>query len=247
MDTKTLAEPPQVGAVATIINKDESGQPIPVTVAAQATAAPGLVITPAFSNGKFTGSFTLTHSASGYAVITFADDIHVIQRIADQFATLPVDWTADRETVTKAVLANQDAYRGAGRAGLYPKPQEDPDGTPQSSEIAPYPRSESEATANALAKHLTRALQYRCRDTWELVRRDDKDGRRIYLTNAAALIAEWGLVVALRGIAKTDPEAADGIARQIWAGWEAGDTTHDDTWAWAREYGIPELPDEDEK
>lgn len=71
--------------------------------------------------------------------------------------------------------------------------------------------------------------------------RKDDDGRRIYVNNLGALIAGWALVSALRAFAKVDQRAADYAARQIWEGWDAGDSVHEQVGEWAREYGLPEV------
>ena len=108
-----------------------------------------------------------------------------------------------------------------------------------------YPESEEDATAEVIAKHVTRALQYACNETWGLLKCKDDDGRAIYMNHLAAKVANWALVYALREFAKVDRPAADWTARQVWAGWDAGDSIHEFTYEWAREYGLPEVKGED--
>lgn len=67
----------------------------------------------------------------------------------------------------------------------------------------------------------------------------------VYRHHAAAFAAEWALVLLLRSFAKHDQAAADYAARDIWNGWEAGDALHEWTYEWAREYGLPEVKNDE--
>lgn len=231
-------------ATATISIREKGEVSQSVTVMAQPTGTPGLVITPGVCDNGFSGYFILTHAPSGYAVGRHGDDIYTIQRIADALAELPIDWTADKDTVLAAINEHSEALSKAYTEGRYQQPQADPENDPKSSEIAPYPRTEAQATADALARHLTRSLQYKCRETWTLIKRRDHDGRQLYLYGTVAKVTEWALVTALRSLAKHDQQLADGIARDVWQGWEDGSTIDENVYEWASEYGIPPLPDE---
>jgi hypothetical protein len=144
-------------------------------------------------------------------------------------------------------VRRDDRGRAARRCQYPPAQPDDEDSPRPDDELAPYPRTDAQATADALARHITRSLQYRCKETWKLVGydREDKQAIDLYRHHAAALVAEWALVLLLRSFAKHDQAAADYVARDIWNGWEAGDATHEQTYEWAKEYGLPEVKDEE--
>jgi hypothetical protein len=244
--TEPLTPPTETPTTVVVLHRaTPESEPTLVTVMAETTSVPGLVINPTTSKEGFTGDYTLTHTASGYCLFPRGMDLWTIRDIATELATVGIDFTASKEAVIEAITANRKAYVAAVNAGRYPAPQSDPDDQPKNSEIAPYPRSDAQATADAISRHLTRCLQYRTRDTWALVGRDDPEGRRAFRDHAATMIAQWGLVTALREIAQIDPVVADGIARKIYNGWNDGSDTHEDPCAWAREYGLPPLPETD--
>jgi hypothetical protein len=214
-----------------------------ITMYAEATETPGLYVTPDLANGHFVGTFAITHGPSGLRIPVGwdGDDLDQVRAIADALGKTPVDWTADREAVAAQIAEHIDAITAARRDAKYPRVEAE-----DVRELGAYPLNEEQATADTIAKHLTSGLRYRTRDTWTLIDRDDKDGRAIYMNHAAALVAEWAIVYALREFAKVDQQVADSIARDIWNAWEDGGSVHELAWDWAREYGLPQLPDKDE-
>ncbi len=214
-----------------------------VAVVAEPTRTPGLVVTPMLRNGGLSGSWALTHAASGLAIPLGwdADDIDLARRTADALGATPVDWTGDVDSIRMQVAEHQEAVTAARRTAEYPPAVPDRDDAVPGEGPAPYPNTEAQATADAIARGLVRSVQHRCAEVWKLIKREDDDGRAIYFQNSAALVAEWGLASVLRAFAKADPQAADHAARQIWLAWEAGDTVHELTYDWAREYGLPEV------
>lgn len=232
-----------------VLRSQTTGEDRLVVVLAEPTKVPGLVVTPEVAGDRMTGSFMVTHAASGRRLpITWwpGADIEQARRAADALAGIPVDWTADRESVAKQCAGHMEAIREAIHDAEYAPPAADGPDAPMGEGPAPYPRTEAQATAEALARHITLQMQYRTRDSWELIRRDDPDGRRIYREHACALVAEWALVSVLRELARVDPMAADHAARTVWLGWESGDTPHEETYDWAREYGLPQFPENEE-
>lgn len=214
-----------------------------VTVAAEATETPGLFITPDTQGDSFTSFFSLTHGPSGRRIPTSwnGDDLDHIRAVAKALGETPVDWTGELEAVAAQITEHGEAVQKARKDAKYPIVVAEDVET-----LGAYPKSEEQATSDAIAKHLTRALQYRTRETWNLTGRDDADGLRIHAEHAAALVSEWALIYALREFAKVDQQVADSIARDIWNAWEDGSTVHEIAWDWAREYGLPVLPDKDE-
>lgn len=224
----------------------EDGKPRTAAVLAEDAGTPGLAITPAMgSDGRFMDGFHLSHTASGYGLHSWPGDPYMLRRVAGELAKTPIDFTADKDTVLSQIKEHGDAFKAAWIAGRYEAPVADDPDTPKGEGIAPYPRTAAQATAGNVARHITRALQHRCQKTWDLLKRKDDDGNAIYFHHASAMVAEWGLVTALRALSEFDPTLADGVAREIWYGWEDGSTTHEQVYEWAREYGLPPLPDDD--
>jgi hypothetical protein len=235
-------------ATCNVFARAQDGTTTTMTVIAEPSDTPGLMVTPQMYGNRLTGFWQVTHAASGYMIPTGWDgDIQTARQVADALGATPVDWTADTEAVQAQVVEHADAVNEARRIGQYPGAMVDGewDGKPATG-VAPYPGTEAQATADAIARHVTRALQYRCREGWDLIKRDDKDGRAIYDHHMHALVAEWALTLVLREFAKVDQQAADWTARQVWFGWQSGDATHEDVYTWAAEYNLPALPEGDE-
>lgn len=241
-----------ITTVATLAQTPD-GDTSTIPVSAEPTDAPGLFITPDVGNEGFTGLFSLTHGPSGlrlppklggsglYGHGFTHDEIDVARRVATALATTPVDWTTDRETVTRQIGEHAAAVQAAVRAAKFPPPDPDDDASPAAGP-APYPKTEAQATADAMARHLTRAMQPRVRNSFELIgdaTASNPDGMRRYLDNVHALIAEWGLVYVLREVAKLDQQVADRLARDVFNAWEDGGSVSELANEWAAAYGIP--------
>jgi hypothetical protein len=236
--------------VAIPVSNPETGERSAVTVVAEPTETPGLVITPGLSGGGFSGSWSLTHASSGHLIPVmgwYTADLWDVKAVAKALGATPVDWTADYDGVKAQIAEHKDAIHAAMRDARYPAPEPDGPDAPKDNDVAPYPRTDAQATADALARNAVRAAQFRCAETWNLIKRDDQDGRAIYRNHAAALVAEWALALVLREFAEVDQRAADHAAMLVWQGWEDGETVHTRTWEWARSYGLPEIKDDEEE
>ncbi len=228
--------------------------PTTTQVTAEPTAATGLFITPEIAGQEMTGRFLLTHGASGYRLPphlggggmlsgAFApEELHIARRVAQHLADTPIDWTAERETVMAQITTHSAAVTDAVRRGKLP-PAETSDGDDRAGEPpAPYPSTEAQATADALARHLTLGLLTRTYAATDLVGEatpTNPDGMRRYYDNLHAMIAEYGLVFVLREVAKLDRDVADKLAREVWAAWDAGDSIGEFVWEWAVAYDLP--------
>jgi hypothetical protein len=247
MKTELLAQQQTCQLAIEVPTRGSDGLVEPVTVMAMPTPAPGLVIVPSVCGDAFTGLWRLTHAASGYGLEPYGEGLHECVEIGRELAKLPIDWTADKETVKAAITANWPAYRKAISAGRYgtPEPQDDPEGNPRQSEVAPYPCTESEATAEAITRHLARSLQHRLREGWELGRSsaETEAEAQVRVLHSLTYVHEWALAYALREIARDDRDLADGIARSVWNGWADGSTPAEELAEWVREYGLPPLPE----
>jgi hypothetical protein len=236
--------------MANVVMRDqETGEDHLVLVLAEPTKIPGLVVTPEVVGDRMTGNFAVTHAVSGLRLPVNSwsgIDIEQARRTADALTDIPVDWTADKESLAKQCVGHMEAIRKAIHDAEYAPPAPDDPDAPKGEGPGPYPRTEAQATAEAVARHITRQLQRRARDAWTLIKRDDPDGRRIYREHTCALVAEWALVSVLHELTKVDPMAADHAARTVWLGWESGDTTHEQVYDWAREYGLPPLPEDED-
>lgn len=221
-----------------VVNREhpEAG-PTTVVVTAEATACPGLYITPRLvSDGRgghaLDGTFTLVHGPSGlrlarhlgggglYGDEFHPDEVDTARQVAAALATTPVDWTQDAEAVKAAIAAHTDEVRAAVRAGKFPPAPAD---APDQPALAPndWPKTEAQATADTVARHTIRAINPRLRRGYDLV-----------------------------GAATADnPEAMrrwlDRLARDIWCALDAGDTLAEQVGEWATEYGLPTGDDAD--
>jgi hypothetical protein len=150
-----------------------------VTVVADPTDTPGLVITPDLADGRFSGFWALTHVASGYQIPLgdASDDINAARDYAKALGETPVDWTADKDALGEQIKEHSAAMKAAHRAALYPPAEVDGqwDGKPSEGNGA-YPGTEAQATADGIARHLTMSLRHDLdMQAGELVKRDDKD------------------------------------------------------------------------
>jgi len=160
------------------------------------------------------------------------DDIYGCEKLANALGQLPVDWTAPEDTIQTQIHDNRDEMSRIFRQARYADLPE-PATTSTPGDIAPYPRTITDATADAITAHLLRALQHQLTEIYDL----NHDPKR-----EKQLADAWALVLAIREIKALDPEMADRIAQLIWDGWEDGSTITETVYTWAREYGLPPLP-----
>ena len=105
-------------------------------------------------------------------------------------------------------------------------------------DLAPYPRTADEATADAMARHLTVTAQYRKALIDSLVDCRTAEERTRYLDSVGLMIAEHSLAKTLRALIEHAPDHADEVARRVWTAWEDGGAIAEDLHAWLTEYGI---------
>lgn len=224
-----------------------------LTVLAQPTKTPGLYVTPQIGSNHdgtagMSGYWEVTHGSSGLTLPVAGHrtclDIHTAVRVADALGETGVDWTVDRDRLVE-LLNDTDLMakvRGAIKRGMYPPTdgQWDGDGTKP---VGPgnYPNTSEQANATQMASAYTASALQRYADGWELIKhdRDDEHGRRLFVQNLAAMLAEYGIVHLLRAFAAVDPDAADAAARDLWEAHQAGDSHGEWLSEWGREYGIP--------
>lgn len=231
--------------VGIMVRASEDGDPQLVQVLAEPTDTPGLVITPAVTACRMTGDWTITHAGSGLVVPVNNRglDIYSARRVAVELGTIGVDWTGTVEQVVEAMKGKGKgaAFAAAVKRGRYPEPPADGEDVKREDGPAPYPHSEAQATADAIARVVTEYTLSRCaamRDAMRRRSKDDPDGAAIDDLNTAALLHGYGLVAVLRKFHDADPEAANDAARALWSAWEDG-TVHEMTGEYANEYGIP--------
>ncbi len=235
-------------------NRDGSEETVSVT--AEPTAATGLFIVPEIVGGEMTGHFTITHAASGLRLppalggggllrgAFCPEELDVARRVARELSTTPVDWALDRDNVIGQVKEHGAAVIEAVRRGKLPPAEASDSDAEVDNEPAPYPRTEAQVTADALARHLTRGMQYRTSAVWRMVgsaSAENKEGMRRYLDALHALLAEYSTVYLLREVAKLDQGVADKLARDVWNAWEDGGSVHEFAGEWAAYYELPEL------
>ncbi len=219
-------------------------EPRTVQVLAGPTPTPGLVITPAVAACGFTGDWTITHVASGLIVPVNNRGlpIYAARRIATELGAIGVDWTADIASIGEQMKGKGAEFARACKRGRYPEPPAADADVTREDGPAPYPHSEAQATADAVARVITEYTLDRCAAMWDAMKRrskDDPDGTAIDALNTAALLHGYGLVAVLRKFHDVDPDAADAAARGLWSAWEDGGTVHEMTADYANEYGIP--------
>jgi hypothetical protein len=230
--------------VGIMIRPTKDADPQTVQVLAEATDTPGLVITPAVAACRLTGDWTITHTGSGRTVPVNDRglDIYTARRVAVELGGIGVDWTADLTTIAEQVQGKGEEFAAACKRGRYPQPPADGADVKREDGPAPYPHSEAQATADALARVIAEYTLARCAAMWDSMTRrnkDDADGTAIDALNTAALLHGYGLVSVLRKFHDADPQAADDAARDLWSAWEDGGTVHEMTADYANQYGIP--------
>ena len=113
-------------------------------------------------------------------------------------------------------------------------------------EFAPWPETEEDVTAEALAKHLAVSAQARIGQIDDLMQDGSEAGQRLYMTTIGLFVNEYGTVRALRaliGVFVDAPHHADEVARDLWRDWNDGGSMGERLWHWLSEdYGID--PDE---
>lgn len=99
--------------------------------------------------------------------------------------------------------------------------------------IAPYPASEKEATAAAMARCYTAYAQLHFRISLDHHDRDQA------ARSSRSFVSCYGLAYLLRELEKhAGAEAANEVARNLWAEQDAGDGMGEWVWEWLEEYGI---------
>lgn len=99
-------------------------------------------------------------------------------------------------------------------------------------DIAPYPRHEAEATADALARNLTVVAQFNWRRMLDTDTGEDTRAATNLLVNL------YGIVKVLKALQAVAPETADEVARDLWADWQDGGALGEWLHAWLRDFGI---------
>ncbi|MCC5574551.1 hypothetical protein IMZ11_02710 [Microtetraspora sp. AC03309] len=98
--------------------------------------------------------------------------------------------------------------------------------------IAPYPRSEDEATAEAIAKHFTVFAQLHFQLALDLPDRSEAQ------ESSRALVSYYAIAFLFREVEVRGVGVADRVAKALWESWENPHVLGPDVWAWLEEYGI---------
>lgn len=102
-------------------------------------------------------------------------------------------------------------------------------------EIAPYPTSEEEVTAEAMIKHWLAFAQMHQHRLHHILATDDPR----WMESIGHITSYYGMARLLRELVKhAGVDVADAAARELWLDWEAGDSVGEWTWEWLVEYGI---------
>jgi|ERR1051325_1327179 hypothetical protein len=100
-----------------------------------------------------------------------------------------------------------------------------------SKNLAPYPTSAEDVTADKLAAHLAVCAQRRFRQ--------NMDAAELDRTALNLFTKEWAVVFLLREIQeRAGVRIADDLARALWESWEDGSGLGEFLWEWLTEYGI---------
>lgn len=95
--------------------------------------------------------------------------------------------------------------------------------------IAPYPKTAEEATAEAMARHLTAFAQLHWRVAMD---HPDRDKSRESINSFTSYYA-------IAYLLREQPAAeGDRVARELWEAWESGMVVGADLWEWLGEYEI---------
>jgi hypothetical protein len=100
-------------------------------------------------------------------------------------------------------------------------------------DIAPWPRTEAEATAEAVMKALAVSAWARQARIHDMPKVDDT-----YRAQIGILVNEYGVIRLLKLLGDFHKDVADDAAREVWAEWEAGDGIHEWLWEWLTGWGI---------
>jgi hypothetical protein len=99
------------------------------------------------------------------------------------------------------------------------------------SQLAPWPTSAEDVTADKLARHLAVGAQRTLRTTM-----DAPDVNRDAM---ARLVYGWGVTFLLRELQeRSGVTIADAVAQDLWEAWEDGSSLGEFLWEWLTEYGI---------
>lgn len=97
--------------------------------------------------------------------------------------------------------------------------------------FAPYPKTEADATAQNVYRHLLVSAQV----TFLRWQRRAESPRIL----AELFVADWTSLVLLRTVMVLEPQhTPDEVARELWTGWEDGSGPAELLWEWLVEAGI---------
>lgn len=99
-------------------------------------------------------------------------------------------------------------------------------------DIAPYPRRESEVTAESLARSLMVQAQA---NRHRMIHDRTADGA---VSGGNRLVDVYGVVKLLKALQTVAPAVADEVARDLWSDWEDGATVTEWLHAWLTSAGI---------
>lgn len=112
-------------------------------------------------------------------------------------------------------------------------------------DLAPCPRSEDEATAEAIAKHLTAQAFLTGGATFKAAREAFKPGVETdpakvsaYGEAAARLTDQFSTVYLLRALGEHVPDKLDEIVRGLWECWRDGGVMPELLYDWVEAWGI---------
>lgn len=100
-------------------------------------------------------------------------------------------------------------------------------------DLAPYPTSAGEASAEALAKNLACYAHINFRQMLDLDATNDQQRQSM-----GQLVNLYGVVSTLRAFHEAAPDAADKAAADLWTAWDAGDSLGEWLWEWLSGWGI---------
>lgn len=100
-------------------------------------------------------------------------------------------------------------------------------------DLAPWPQTREEATAETLGKAIAVAAWARQVRIHEMPVADDS-----YHAQVGILVNEYGVLWLLKFLGDFHPDVADDAAREVWSEWEAGDGIHEWLWSWLTGWGI---------
>jgi hypothetical protein len=103
--------------------------------------------------------------------------------------------------------------------------------TPTLDELAPYPKTNQEATAEALIKYLAVHAYATSVTTTSPPGGASKEAMRIWWLEMSAVTAEYAVLALLEFLQDFHRDVADDAAREVWSMWEAGEMGGD-IWSW---------------